>query len=79
MGRILLTNNEKDLYPFLFYSNELETGILTVYNMESNKKQREIRAHTSAVLTIATNAVGDVVATASTFGEVIRLWSTLTG
>ena len=28
---------------------------------------------------IATNAVGDIVATTSTFGNVIRLWSTMTG
>ena len=79
LGRVVLTNNERQQYPFLFYSNELDMGLLTIYNMERNKKHREIIAHKSAVLTIATNAVGDVVATASTFGEVIRLWSTVTG
>ena len=31
------------------------------------------------MLTIATNAVGDIVATTSTWGEVIRLWSSMTG
>jgi WD40 repeat protein len=63
----------------MIYSNELDLGVLTIYNLETNKKQREILCHKSAILTIATNAVGDIVATASTYGEVIRLWSTMTG
>ena len=79
LGRVVLTHNEKGLYPFMFYSDSLDNGFLNVYNMETNKNQRVILAHKSAVLTIATNAVGDIVATSSTFGEVIRLWSTMTG
>jgi WD40 repeat protein len=79
MGRVLLTNNEKEQYPFMFYSNELDRGLLTIYNLDHNKKHREILAHKSAVMTIATNAVGDIVATTSTYGEVIRLWSTMNG
>lgn len=71
---MVLSNNEQQQYPYLFYSNELDMGLLSIYNLETNRKHRDILAHKSAVLTIATNAVGDVVATASTFGEVIRLW-----
>lgn len=63
----------------MFYSDSLEEGWLNIYNMETNKNQRSILAHKSAILQIATNAVGDIVATASTFGEVIRLWATMTG
>lgn len=63
----------------MFYSDSLVAGWLNVYNMETNKNQRMILAHKSPVVTIATNAIGDIVATASTFGEVIRLWSSMTG
>lgn len=37
LGRVVLTHNEKGLYPFLFYSDSLEAGWVNVYNMESNK------------------------------------------
>lgn len=79
LGRVVLTHNEQGLYPFMFYSDKLDVGLLNVYNMETNKNQRTILAHKSVIITIATNAVGDIVATASTFGEVIRLWSSMTG
>ena len=79
MGRVVLTHNEKGMYPFMFYSDSLEAGWLNVYNMETNKNQRSVLAHKSAILTLATNAVGDIVATTSTWGEVIRLWSSMTG
>lgn len=63
----------------MFYSDSLEVGWLNIYNIEANKRQRSFIAHKSAILTIATSAVGDIVATASTYGEVVRLWSTMTG
>jgi hypothetical protein len=37
LGRVVLTNNDQHLYPFMFYSDSLEEGWLNVYNMETNK------------------------------------------
>lgn len=79
MGRVVLTTNDQHSHPFMFYSDSLEEGWLNIYNIETNKNQRSILAHKSAILSIATNAVGDIVATASTFGEVIRLWASVSG
>jgi WD40 repeat protein len=79
LGRVHLSLNESMAYPYIYYSNSVDSGLLTIYNIQTLAVQRRISAHKSSILNIAGNAAGDLVATASTFGEVIRLWSSSTG
>ena len=78
-GRVILSPNISRGQPLIFYSNTADTGVLEVYDIDKNKALRTITAHTSSILKIACDLEGFVVATTSSHGDSIRLWSAVTG
>ena len=79
MSRVVLSPNISRNKPLLFFSDSTENGILSTYNIERNKVVRKIMAHNTAILKIACDLEGYVVATNSANGDVIRLWSSESG
>ena len=79
MSRVVLSPNISRNKPLLFFSDSTENGILSTYNIERNKVVRKIMAHNTAILKIACDLEGYVVATNSAHGDVIRLWSSEPG
>lgn len=79
MSRVVLSPNISRCKPLLFFSDSTENGILSTYNIEKNKVVKKVMAHNTAILKIACDLEGYIVATNSANGDVIRLWTSETG
>ena len=79
MSRVVLSPNISRNKPLIFYSDSTENGILSTYNIERNKIVKKVMAHNTAILKIACDLEGYIVATNSANGDVIRLWTSDTG
>jgi autophagy-related protein 18 len=74
LGRIVLSSNSLS-NPYLLYSSSLREGILTVFNTHGLQEQCKIFCHNTPILKIAINYNGNMVATSSTQGTMIRVYS----
>lgn len=61
--------------PYLLYSDNNYDGELLVYDLVKQKCINTIRCHEKPILTVAINLYGNMVATSSTFGQMIRVFS----
>ena len=79
MSRVVLSPNISRNKPLIFFSDSTENGILSTFNIERNKIVKKVVAHNTAILKIACDLEGYIVATNSANGDVIRLWTSDTG
>lgn len=78
LGRIVLSP-EGETNPYLVYSQSLKEGALAVYNTRMQKHVNFIQCHKTPVLKLAINATGNMVATTSTQGQMIRVYAIPSG
>ena len=78
-GRVILSPNISRSQPLIFYSNTADVGVLEVYDIDKNKAVKTVSAHSSSIMKITCDLEGFVVATSSSNGDVIRLWSAVKG
>ena len=64
LGRISLSPTMYN--PFLLYSHTINGGNLTVYDYMAKDRINVIKCHTTPILKMAINFVGNLVATCST-------------
>ena len=74
LGRICLSSNAL-INPYLVYSQSLKEGLLEVYDTSTQKKVNTIRCHRTPILKIGMGPFGNLVATCSTQGTMIRVFS----
>ena len=75
LGRVFMAPNPSDNYPYMLYSNSFDGGKFVVYDLDSLCEKRVILAHKSPIQKIVTNFEGNLAASISTKGDIIRLWN----
>ena len=73
LGRIALSFTTYN--PYILYSTTINIGNLTVYDYMAKEKLNIIKCHDTPILKMAMNFVGNLVATCSTQGTMIRVFS----
>ena len=74
LGRIVLSPYA-ELNPYLVYSQSLKEGQLCVYDTRIQKQINLIKCHKTPILKIGIGPLGNLVATCSTQGQMIRVYS----
>lgn len=74
LGRIVLSPNST-YNPYLLYSSSVNEGLLTVYDTHAKERINIIKCHRTPILKITINYSGNLVATCSTSGSMIRVFS----
>lgn len=74
LGRIVISPSP-DMHPYLIYSHSLKEGSVAVYDTRTQKHVKLLRCHKTPILHIAINFMGNMVATCSTQGQMIRVFS----
>lgn len=74
LGRIVLSP-QPSMNPYLMYSNSLRDGQIAVFDLSLQKHVNIIKCHKTPVLKMAISAYGNMVATCSTQGSMIRVYS----
>lgn len=74
LGRIVLSPN--GIYnPYLLYSQTVNEGVLSIFDTHAKEKVNAIKCHKTPILKISINYSGNLVATCSTSGNMIRVFS----
>lgn len=74
LGRIALSPYA-DANPYMVYSQSLKEGSLVVFDTTMKKVVNMIKCHKTPILKLAISAMGNMVATCSTQGQMIRVFS----
>ena len=74
LGRIVLSPYG-ELSPYLLYSQSLKEGSLIVYDTSIAKHVNLINCHRTPILKLTISSMGNMVATCSTQGQMIRVFS----
>lgn len=74
LGRIVLSPTP-DMNPYMIFSHSLKEGLLSVYDTHTQKQVKVIRCHKTPILKVAVSYLGNMVATCSTQGQMIRVFS----
>lgn len=74
LGRIGLSPNE-ELFPFLVYSQSVQTGTVAIYDTKMVKEVRTVHCHKTPLLKLALNYFGSHFVTCSISGNKIRVFS----
>lgn len=78
LGRIVLSPCA-ELNPYVAYSQSLKDGQLTVYDYRQQRKLKSIDCHKTPILKLAFSPFGNMIATCSTQGGMIRVFAIPTG
>ena len=79
LGRVVMGANYSNFCPFLCYADSLDTGTITVHDMDSQKTVRVIHAHKTPILKLNVNFYGNLLVTASTTGTIVRVFNISSG
>ena len=77
-NRILLSPNTEQ-HPYLLYSSSYLRGTFAVYNLNKLTHVNQVECHTSPIKKMQINLTGNLVATCSTQGSLIKVFNIIDG
>jgi WD40 repeat protein len=71
--------NSTNFCHYLCYADSLDKGIITVEDIDSQKKVRVIHAHNTPILKLNVDFQGNLLVTVSTNGTMVRVFNLSNG
>lgn len=78
LGRIVLSP-QPEMNPFMVYSHSLKEGSILVYDTRTALHRQKINCHKTPILQLAISFMGNMIATSSTAGQMIRVFNLQSG